>query len=421
MASIFLALLPQIPILANELLKTAGVRVGKRSRIQTFTEVVFRDADDTNGRPDGLIVVTNGNVTWSALIEAKIGKAVLDEEQVARYVETARKNSIDAVITISNQFVARADHSPVSIPKSSLRKTGLFHWSWTWIKTQCGILAYQESIEDRDQVFMLNEFYRFLDHDLSGVDSFKQMGSSWRDLVQSVANTEKLRKTGLEVEEGVSCWFEEERDLCLQLSRHIGQLAEVWIEKRLVDDPSERLKSGISLLVENHTLRSVVKVPDCAADIEICADLARKTITTSMQLKAPLDRKSTKARVNWLLRMLKDDDDRLLVRAHWPGRAPWTQKELSALRHDPGLLQTKNPSVAPHTFEVLLVEGLGKRFTGRRTFIEDLERIVPNFYDLVGQNLRQWQAPPPKPIRTQPQEAEDTEGEVPDSIVGNSL
>ena len=70
-----------------------------------------------------------------------------------RYVEMAKANGIDAVITISNEFVARANHSPVSIPKNLLRKTGLYHWSWTWLATQCEILAVQNAVEDQEQTF----------------------------------------------------------------------------------------------------------------------------------------------------------------------------------------------------------------------------------------------------------------------------
>src|SRR5690606_39895020 len=37
------------------------------------------------------------------------------------------------------------------------------------------------------------------------------------------------------------------------------------------------------------------------------------------------------------------------------------------------------------------------RFAGSKTFIEHLEQIVPRFYEQVGQYLRAYVAPPPKP------------------------
>ncbi|ATX65017.1 hypothetical protein [Roseinatronobacter bogoriensis] len=161
-ASIFLALLPTIPSLAEVVLGTVGLRIGKRTQIETYTEIVLNDTSEIKNRPDGLIVVRNGKSTWSALVEAKIGKADLDVDQVTRYIEAAKSNKIDAVITISNQFVARADVSPLTLPKTTLKKAGLFHWSWTWLQTQCDILSHQKRVDDQEQEFLLREFQRLL-------------------------------------------------------------------------------------------------------------------------------------------------------------------------------------------------------------------------------------------------------------------
>ncbi len=400
-ASIFLAVMTQIPALAEEVLSTTGVRVGKRTRVRAFTEVVLKENGGDGCRPDGLLLVDTGRTQWSALIEAKIGRNGLTSEQVARYAELAKANGIDAVITISNEFVARADHSPVSIPKTLLRKVGLFHWSWSWswLATTCEILKYQDSVTDSEQGYLLRQLNHFLAHPSTGVEQFTQMAASWKDVTQSVLNDEALKKTAPEVEAVAASWVAEERDLCLHMSSHVGQQVSAKIERKLVDDPAFRLKSLIDDLVTRHTLSSVIRVPNCASDMDVCVDLARRSVAVSMSLKAPGDRKSTKARVNWLLRMLPEDDARLLVRAHWPGRGAPTTKELQSFRDDRSGIQNDNPSAAPHAFEVLLVENLGKRFSGRRTFIEDVERIVPSFYDLVGVNLKAWQAPPPKPVK----------------------
>ena len=116
-------------------------------------------------------------------------------------------------------------------------------------------------------------------------------------------------------------------------------------------------------------------------------------------VKARADRKTTKARVNWLLGMLKKDDDRLRIQAYWPGRAAATSEGVNALREEPGRIQADNESLLPHSFEVVLTEDPGgSRFAGTRAFIEDLERIVPDFYMLVGATLKAWQPPPPQPV-----------------------
>ena len=398
-ASIFLAVMTQIPALAEEVLSTVGMRVGKRTRVRAFTEVVLREKVEDGCRPDGLLLIDTGRTQWSALIEAKIGRNELTAEQVSKYAELAKANGIDAVITISNEFVARADHSPVSISKTLLRKVDLFHWSWSWLATVCEILEYQEAVTDSEQGYLLRQLNHFLAHPATGIERFTQMTASWKDVTQSVLNGEALKKTAPEVEAVAASWVAEERDLCLHMSSHVGQEVGAKIERKLAEDPVARLKSLVEGLVARQTISSVIRVPHCASDMDVCVDLARRTVAASMSLKAPGDKKSTKARVNWLLRMLPEDDERLLIRAHWPGRGAPTTKDVKTLRSDPSAIQNDNADATPHTFDVLLVENLGKRFSGRRTFVEDVERIVPSFYDLVGVNLKTWQAPPPKPVK----------------------
>ncbi len=398
LTSIFLALLPHIPILAKDLFATVGLRVGERARIECWTEVVPTHGDHLDKRPDGLVVVKIGKRTWSALVEAKIRKNQVEAEQVSKYLEAARDSGIDAVITISNQFVARADHSPVKVTKTLLRKTGLFHWSWTYIQTQCEILS-RDMIEDTEQAFMVDEFLRFLDHKDTGIERLTSMNQGWKNLVQTVANRGALKKTDPEVEDCIGYWHQEERDLCLQLSRHVGANVQTVIGRKYANNQIARVKDGISRLVDEKVLDSGFRIPDCAADLEVRAHLTARTVTYGMKLKAPLDRKSTQARVNWLLRMLRVDDPRLVIRAHWPGRAKPTAQPVSELRNDPKAIQTERPDAAPHSFEVLLIEDLGGAFGGRRVFIERLEENISQFYDLVGQHLRAWQAPPRKPVK----------------------
>ncbi len=398
LTSIFLSLLPHVLLLAKDLFETVGVKVGERTKIECWTEVVPTHGEHLNKRPDGLIVVKTGKNIWKALVEAKIKKNRIEDEQVASYLEAARDSGIDAVITISNEFVARADHSPIKVSKALLRRTSLFHWSWTYIRTQCEILS-GDVVEDPEQAFMLTEFLRLLNHRDTGVERFTSMSHGWRELVQTVTNQGALKKSSPEVEDCVGCWHQEERDLCLQLSRHVGARVQSVIARKLANDPLARLKDGISRLVDEKVLYSDFRIPDCAADLELRAYVSSRTLTFGMRLKAPLDRRSTKARVNWLLRMLPDDDPRLFVRAHWPGRADPTDKPVRQLRGDPGAIQRDKADATPHSFEVLLIESLGSDFYGSRKFIERLEENITQFYDLVGQHLRAWQARPPKPVK----------------------
>ena len=309
-------------------------------------------------------------------------------------------------------------HSPVagSIPRlrQLTGKTGLYHWSWAYLATCCEVLAFQGVQESPEQDFLVKQLNDYLAHASAGVERFTQMGPEWRNIVQRVSTGAALNRNTTGLEDVVASWFAEVRDLCLHMTSHLNRPVTVQIERRHAGDQKLRLEAGIGAFVESQALTSVLRVPDCASDITIRADLARRTISVSMAVKARADRKSTRARVNWLLGMLKADDPRLRIQAYWPGRAAPTSESVTALREDSALLQSSNPSLLPHSFDVLLTEEpSGKRFSGPKAFIEDLERIVPEFYDLVAVTLKAWRPSPPQPVMraTEVPEAEPVDDE----------
>lgn len=124
-----------------------------------------------------------------------------------------------------------------------------------------------------------------------------------------------------------------------------------------------------------------------------------------MRVMAPTDRKSTKARLNWLVRQLqKSNPDGIHIRLFWPGRTPFSQHSLAAIRENPELAE-QSGKVAT-SFEVLFARDLGARFAQRKNFIAELEQAIPEFYQQVGQHLKAWQpqAPKVKPERSEPED-----------------
>ena len=120
--SILLACMEQVPELARTLLQGQGAPLGKRSRLRAWTEAgeVGRRG---SVRPDGRIEIESSRgQKWTALLEAKIGKADLDSLQIEAYLKEGR--AADAVITISNDFAVLANHHPTyreKIPKGMTR------------------------------------------------------------------------------------------------------------------------------------------------------------------------------------------------------------------------------------------------------------------------------------------------------------
>jgi hypothetical protein len=103
--------------------------------IETFIEVPFVK-DGAQFRPDGLIRVVRGQRSWVALVELKAGKTDLSPEQVTNYLDIAREQNFDAVITISHEVMTTPGVHPVEVDKRKLKKVGLFHLSWSRIHTR---------------------------------------------------------------------------------------------------------------------------------------------------------------------------------------------------------------------------------------------------------------------------------------------
>lgn len=410
-ASVLLATISCVDDFAKALLSGIGQRVGTRAQLECFTETVFeKSPEDTRIRPDGLLLVNFGKRSWSALIEAKIGRSQLDREQIANYCQLAKLNGIDAVITLSNQFAALPTHHPINPTNKITRGVALFHWSWMHILTQATLLLHDDAFNSPEQRYLLSEAVRYFKHGSVGVSSFDRMNPEWKDLVSNVLSRAKLHKTSPEVENSVAAWHQEQRDLCLLMSRKLGRNVTLKLSRAHSANPAKRLKDDCEGLVTTRRLFCVIEVPDAAGPIEICADLSGRTISCIMRLPAPKDKKTAQSRINWIIRQLgKTDPDSIFVNAIWPGRARDTQSNLTDLRQNPQLLRAENLALIPQYFDVVMVRDLAGKFTGRRTFIEHLEKIVPSYYEQVGQHLRAWVPPPPKLVESG---KDATEGKV---------
>ncbi len=397
-ASIVLATLMSVPPFARVMLNTLGQPLGARGRLDCYTEVVLKDGTESKMRPDGLITLDGGRGrTWSCLIEAKIGRNELEVDQITRYLALAKAHEIDAVLTVSNQFVALPSHAAVNIPKASLRGTALFHWSWMYLLTQAMLVVNDRDFEQPDQRFVLAEMIRYFSHPSVGVSTFERMNSEWKELNAQVQAGAKLQRTALVVENSVAARHQEVRDLCLLLTRRVGRAVRLRLSRAQADDPDQRVRDDSTHLAENLEVTCSLDVPDAAAPIVVVGDLQRRSLVVSMALVAPRDKQRASSRINWVLRQLtKAKPEGLHIRAIWPGRAPATQAALSALREDPSLLEAENRTLLPTQFEVLLVRDLAGKFGGTRTFIECLEETVPYFYEQVGQHLRVYVVPPPR-------------------------
>lgn len=395
--SIVLSCLANIDEFGRALLNTVDQRAGPRTKVEAFTEICFAAQSEKIPRPDGLLLLTTGSRQWRALIEAKVGNSDLELQQAEGYLDLARDNEIDALITISNQFAAVPAAHPLQLSTNARRRVELYHWSWMHILTEASLLLSNDSVSDRDQRFVLNEMVRFLTHPSAGVKGFDQMPAAWTDLVNAAVAGAAPTPNSQETRETIGAWHQVVRDLSLTMARQLGVEVSPKIPREHLRDLDARAKADAIKLCDERCLTATLSVPDAAAPIEVCADIRARSLSISMRLRAPDERKGTKARLNWLLRQfVQSPSENWHVRLYWPGRSGSTQKPLDQLRETIDQAIDERAGMVVSSFEVLLVRDLGARFAQRRNFIIDLETAVSQFYDQVGQHLRAYQPTAPK-------------------------
>lgn len=78
------------------------------------------------------------------------------------------------------------------------------------------------------------------------------------------------------------------------------------------------------------------EIPNAASPLTVTIDQMGQTIRVGMAVDAPRDKQRAPARVDWLLRQLKsENDDHVLIGIRWPSRCHDTVCRLTELRDDP--------------------------------------------------------------------------------------
>jgi hypothetical protein len=409
LASALLAVMGAVPEFGLSLLKPLGAPSGK---IQSFTEVPFKLSDGKTFRPDGVIVVTRGGKTWTAVIEAKVAANQLEAAQMNAYLDLARETDAQAVVSISNQYVSSSTDYPIEVDKRKLRRTSLFHWSWIDLLTLATVQKEYRGIKDPDQAYILGELIRYLSDPRSGAIAFDGMGASWT-AVRDGARQQTLRRADANVVAIAAKWDDLIRYVGLTLTTALGR------EVRQVLPPAERTaptrrQALTDSLAADGTLYAELQIPDAAGPLFLRADLRSRQVIATTSIEAPKDGTS-KGRVSWLLRQLQSAPDGLKVEARVARSSVTLAAPLSAVRTDPSIIYPEKGREI-RGFTISATAGMGmNRSTGRGSFSDGVVEVAESFYELVLQQLRPWNAPPP---RLRKQQEPDSPEEVVADLVG---
>lgn len=418
LTSIVLACLKVVPEFAEVLLASLGQRTGTRSKIDCFVELQLERNVKTNKaseRPDGLIVHRTGRSQWICLIEAKSGNDKLDLPQVEKYIKLAERHNgqrstqknpvpnIDAFLTITNDFVAVPEHHPLAkeLPKKLKASPVVYHWSWTYVLTQAELLLSQDDFSDPTKRAVIKELVEYMESANSGVQQFTQMNDGWKQFIQDCQKTLLTDKTkdGRELlENSVSAWHQECRDVALLLSREVRAAVSQKLSRAHAKDARKRLDDDIKKVLKDNLLECEIDVPKAASLIAISANIFSRMLTLRIVLECNGVRKSPEPTLNWFLKQLD-------VNSKWPlfvecigprnKRCP-ARFKCSEILKDYSVEVGDKLDFTPERLEFIWEVNMSSDMDKSRKFIERLEDSVRDFYRNVVQNMKSAPPIPPK-------------------------
>lgn len=378
----------------------SDIKMSKGGAFHAFTEVEFPEFKDC--RVDGLfLVVKAGIIKDAALMELKKGSNDLEQSQIERYLEIAKKFNIPRLVTVSNEYVSEPTQHPLSI--KTPKGLDLFHFSWSYLLTISHLLLFKNetNIEDEDQIEIMKEVVSYFEHDKSGICGFNQMKKGWSKTVDDINAGTLLRANDHMVQEAVLSWQQEERDIALMLSRKLGVLVKSG-EKKYKDDYKKRIEDDTKELVNNKHLHSVFCIDGAVSDIHTTALLEKRAIEMYVSLKIPTD-KTLKGQIGWIKKQFEVCEKKS-TNIFQKNHAEYYIEVLMKNVSKPVRVNLKSIDILNEELKgkelreckIIQLKDFGKAFSSRIKFVEGIEQMIQDFYSGVVENLKKWEPSAPK-------------------------
>ena len=399
--SALLAVLSAVNEYGRALLRPLGAPAGK---VECFIEVPFL-LGEKKVYPDGLIRVSRGSRSWTAIVEVKTGGSGLGTEQLESYLDVAREHGFDALLTISNEIPAIPGQHPTKVDKRKLKRVAIHHLAWSQVLASAVMQKEFRGVADPDQAWILGELIRYLEHPRSGALEFDDMGESWIGVRDSVA-AGTLRPTDKGIATVVARFDALLRFTSLRLGRRLGTEVVPVLNRKELADPTIRAQALSDQLCTTGQLSGVIRIPETVGALVVTADLRSGRVSCHVDLDSPREgRPATK--VNWLIRQLKNAPDSARVEcftAHSRGTS--AAELLGTVRATPAVLVV-DPAKEIRSFRIATSALLGAKCgRGRGSFIDSVLGAVDAFYAEVLGDLKAWSASPPR-LRQEPLAAPD--------------
>jgi len=310
------------------------------------------------------------------------------------------------MVTVSNQFVISPKYSPLAIKDS---KVQLFHLSWHYINTMGKILweDNETNIDDEDQRAIMYEVSEYFDHDKSGVKDFSSTSDTWGKAIDGLVK-KTVNPIDCYYSDAVLSWIQEERDVALKLSQHLGYMVDT--QRKKYASLQERIAEETKLLLSTQKFQSEFMVKHAVSTLSVEADVHGTSICVSVIIQNP-EGTTTYSQLKFVKNQLenrcaKKNPEKfqkvrndLILEVIFKGRLQNTSFNYRDYDENEyrikELGKDKKVSIKQVKVNYLLNYGMAT-FKSRTKFIKTYEEQILNFYHVIVQNLRNGEIATPQ-------------------------
>lgn len=291
--------------------KLAG---GPAGRITCYTEVPYVDRSQVPPgvlRPDGLLVVSRGARRWRCFVEVKVGSNAIERGQIEKYLQLAKQEEVDALITISND----ATIDGLGLTKTQLRGVELLHLSWDRLLSEARVLRGQGGVDDSDQQWLLDEWIQYVSDPASRIIDPPSLGPYFGELL-TAARENHLAGAVLAVKDVCAHWDGFLKKASHRLRAHLGVEVNPCMTNAEKQSHEARIANLQRLAQTENRLAGSLKVKNAASDISIDVLLPQRAVRFGIDVKAPTTGRQL-TRLKWMMKQLTKAPQSARIQVHW--------------------------------------------------------------------------------------------------------
>jgi len=195
----------------------------------------------------------------------------------------------------------------------------------------------------------------------------------------------------VDLENAVVSWHQEEIDMKLMLSRHLGVVV-----KSKNEDPIKKIARNIQKLKKDNHLSTSLEIKNAPSNIEIKAEFERRMLQMSVEITPNLGYKTFEGRLNSFNRQLKKMKSDMLNHLTITARVYQSPTPIVETYTDYENFYNEDLKKKDVRRFILTVnQSLGGSFKSKKKFVTLIEEMLKSFYEEIVQNLITYTPKPP--------------------------